>query len=280
LKNLGQYRLIWIFILQIFGERYNDGLILDCCKYFSRGRNTVLCSADNNLCLESEAAGERKMFSFQGLCGNSTPGVNTVIPGYRWSSRDLARCLYGDVYGLDQFEGYKESYRNPLTDDFLPCRGHHDDIMMIDDSQDDWTPQHPLNLLHEAVIDHFTRLLVELVGRVGGAEVRQETSTEEEANLSRHAPRKLHYCKWTASDCLQYLNRRKGIRPRNPPAERFLLKVNPKSTVPYARRGWEWTRRDWEIALNNLMETAVAWEDISIPESLQHVHPHMEAAFR
>ena len=207
-------------------------------------------------------------------------GIHAVIPGCRWSSRDLARCLYGDVYGLDQFEGYKQSYRNPLTDDFPSTPRDDDDIMMMDDSQDDWTPQHPLNLLHEAVIDHFTRLLVELVGRVGGAEVRQETSTEEEANLSRHAPRKRHYCKWTASDCLQYLNRRKGIKPRNPPAESFLLKVNPKSTVPYARRGWEWTRRDWEIALNNLMETAVAWEDISIPESLQYVHPHMEAAFR
>lgn len=190
----------------------------------------------------------------------------------------MARCVYGDVDGLDQFEGYRESYRNTPTNKLSSTPLDGDDIMMMDN--DDWTPQHPLNLLHEAMIDHFTRLLVELVGRVGGAETRQETSPEEEANLSQHAPRKRHYSKWTASECLQYLNCRKGIKPRNPPAERFLLKVNPKATVPFARRGWEWTRRDWEIALDNLMETAVAWEDISIPETLHHLHPHLEGAFR
>jgi hypothetical protein len=156
------------------------------------------------------------------------------------------------------------------------------DMMIIDDEPDEsgWTPQHPLNLLHEAVIDHFSRLLVELVGRVGGEGVREETCAEEDAHLSQHAPRKRRYSRWSVAECVEYLNRGKNIRPKNPPAERFLLKVDVQKSVPYARRGWEWSRRDWEIALGNLRETAVAWGDVSIPESLYYLEPHIRDAFK
>lgn len=200
-------------------------------------------------------------------------GIPTIVPRYHWCSRDLARSLFGDVFGIEEFQNYKEYYRDAMDD------GDFD--MIIDDNQDDsaWTPQHPLNLLHEAVIDHFTRLLIELVGRVGGDEVRQETSPVEGVHLSQHAPRRRHYSQWSVSDCIEYLNRGKNITPRHPPAERFLLKVDPKKSVPYARRGWEWSRRDWEIALSNLRETAVAWNDVSIPESLLYLQPHIEAVF-
>lgn len=74
--------------LQILGERYNDGLILDCCKYFGRGRNTVLCSADNNLCLESEAAGERRIPS-KG-CAVTQPGPRCSY-GNSWLSMEQSR---------------------------------------------------------------------------------------------------------------------------------------------------------------------------------------------
>lgn len=152
------------------------------------------------------------------------------------------------------------------------------DMMNVDDEQEDsgWTPQHPLNLLHEAVIDHFSRLLVELVGRVGGERVRVE---EDDGHLSQHAPRRRHYSRWSVAECIDYLNEAKNIKPRNPPASRFLVKVDVKKSVPYARRGWEWSRRDWEIGLGNLRETAVAWADVSIPESLYYLEPHIEAAF-
>jgi hypothetical protein len=169
---------------------------------------------------------------------------------------------------------FKEYYRDAMEDgDF--------DMMVLDDDQDDstWTSQHPLNLLHEAVIDHFSRLLIELVGRVGGQEVRQETSAEEAVHLSQHAPRRRHYSQWSVAECIEYLNHGKSINPRNPRAERFLVKVNTKKSVAYARRGWEWSRRDWEIALGNLRETAVAWGDVSIPESLYHLQPHIDAAY-
>jgi hypothetical protein len=209
------------------------------------------------------------------LCFTKTQdvsGIRTIVPRHHWCSRDLARCLFGDIAGIEQFAIYKEYYQDATEDrDF--------DMIIDDQDESGWTPQHPLNLLHQALIDHFTRLLVELVGRVGGDEVRLETSVEEEAHLSRHAPRRRHYSRWSVSECVEYLNRSKNIEPRNPPAERFLLKVDPKKSVPYARRGWEWSRRDWEIALNNLRETAVAWGDVSIPESLYYLQQHIDAAF-
>lgn len=198
-------------------------------------------------------------------------GIRTIVPRYHWCSRDMARNLFGDIAGIEQFEGFKEYYREEM--DVEDCR------MVIDEEDDSgWTPQHPLNLLHEAVVDHFTRLLTELVGRVGGDEVRQKTSREE-GDLSLHAPRRRHYSEWSVGECMEYLNRGRGIRARQPGAERFLLKVDVKKRVPYARRGWEWTRRDWEIALDNLRETAVAWDDHSIPESLYYLQPHIDVAF-
>jgi len=202
------------------------------------------------------------------------PGIRTLVPRYHWCSRELARSLFGDVAGIEQFGIYKEYYRDAMDEGEF-------DMMIIDDEQDDsgWTPQHPLNLLHEAVIDHFSRLLVELVGRVGGEGVREETSVEDDADLSQHAPRRRHYIRWSVAECIGYLNQGKNIRPKNPRAERFLLKVDVKKSVPYARRGWEWSRRDWEIALCNLKETAVAWGDVSIPESLYYLQPHIEGAF-
>ena len=41
-------------------EMFNDNLILDCCMYFSRERQSLLCSADHNLCIISVAQGEKR----------------------------------------------------------------------------------------------------------------------------------------------------------------------------------------------------------------------------
>jgi len=39
-------------------DMMNDHLILDCCQFFlSRLRNTILCTADHNLCLIAESVG-------------------------------------------------------------------------------------------------------------------------------------------------------------------------------------------------------------------------------
>ena len=203
------------------------------------------------------------------------------MPCYHWSSRDIARGVWGgrvDETELERFEGYKESFRYASDAEGAM---EDEDIMMSVDTEDDstWTPEHPLSKLHEQIIDHFALLLPQIVGRVGGPEVRQRTTAEEAANQSRHAPRRRHYTEWSIADCLDYLNERKGIRPREPAAQKFLLKLDPKVATPYARRGWDWSRRQWEIAMENLVETGTAWGDVSISESVYHLQPHITAAF-
>lgn len=145
-----------------------------------------------------------------------------------------------------------------------------DDGLMTSEVQ----PSHALDLLHLQVIDHFSRLLVELVGRVGGDAVRQ--TTKDEANLSRHAPRVRHYTEWDLADCLEYLNKRRPVKMTSPRPEVFLSK--PYSHVG-ARRGQDWSRKDWEVGLGSLKETSVAWEDLSIGESLTVLEPHLNSIF-
>ncbi|KIM46084.1 hypothetical protein M413DRAFT_426019 [Hebeloma cylindrosporum] len=237
-------------------EMFNDSLILDCCMYFSRGRPTFLCSADNNLCITSQSQ-----------------GIPTVTPSRFWSSRELAYSMYGDKIGLNEFSGYKESYKNPTNDE-------DDDSMAVDDEGPPvWKSEHPINMLHEAIIDHFSRLLVELVGKVGGEEVRRRSSPQEEANMSRHAPRHRHYTEWGPSECIKYLNEKKGVKVvRKPSAEVFLLKAYTRE-VPGSKTGREWSRKDWDVALKNLQATGRAWDDISIQESLLFLLPHVDQVF-
>jgi hypothetical protein len=61
---------------QDFGsERLNDSLIIDCCKYFRRGRRTFLCSADKNLCIESESESTGMVYKSH---GNSTLHISVT----------------------------------------------------------------------------------------------------------------------------------------------------------------------------------------------------------
>lgn len=179
---------------------------------------------------------------------------------------------------LSQFRQYTASYKNPpnVTNSGLS----DDESMNIDDdglmTSEVLQPSHALDLLHLQVIDHFSRLLVELVGRVGGEEVRQITKAEDEANTSQHAPRRRHYTEWSLADCLEYLNKHRTVKVTSPRAEVFLSK-------PYchlgARRGQDWSRKDWEVGLGSLKETGMAWGDMSIGESLTVLEPHFHSIF-
>jgi len=241
-------------------EMFNDSLIVDCCMYFSRGRQTFLCSADNNLCITSQSQ-----------------GIPTVTPSRFWSSRELAYGMYGDRIDVNKFSGYKESYKN--TTDAARVTEDDDSMAVDDEGPSVWKSEHPINMLHEAVIDHFSRLLVELVGKVGGEAVRKQSSPREEANMSRHAPRYRHYTEWSPSECIKYLNEKRGVRVvQNPRAEVFLLKAYTRG-VPGSRTGREWSRKDWEVALDNLKVTSYACDDISIRESLVFLLPHVDYVF-
>ncbi|KAF8165247.1 PIN domain-containing protein [Crassisporium funariophilum] len=241
-------------------EMFNDNLILDCCMYFSRGRQTLLCSADNNLCISSHAQ-----------------DIRTISPSRHWSSKEISYQIYGGRVDLSQFGPYTASYRNPPDASSVDDDGRMD----IDDDDGLMTaevlePSHALDLLHLQVIDHFTRLLVELVGRVGDEAVHRPTTVEDEANLSRHAPRWRHYKDWSAAECLEYLNRRRPVRARNPRAEVFLCRPYSRGG---ARRGQDWARKDWEVALGSLKETSIGWKDVSLQESLTVLEPHLQMIF-
>jgi hypothetical protein len=150
--------------------------------------------------------------------------------------------------------------------------------MDIDDSSllDRLVPSHALDLLHIQVIEHFTGLLVELAGRVGGPEIRLKP--ESGTSQSVHAPSwsKKEYYQWCASDCLEYLNSKKRLPATQPRVEVFL-------TMPYAgrgaRRGQDWSRRDWEVALEGLGKVGDLWGEISIRESLFALRPHLLNVF-
>jgi hypothetical protein len=143
----------------------------------------------------------------------------------------------------------------------------------------DLLPSHPLDLLHLQIIEHFTALLVELVGHVGAPEVLRKP-VGDGLSASRYAPEwaKTHYLDWPASYCIQYLDTKKRLKPSFPRLDLFL-------TYPYsrpgtgARRGQEWSRKDWEVALEALKSLGELWQEISIAESLAVLQPHLIAVF-
>jgi hypothetical protein len=153
--------------------------------------------------------------------------------------------------------------------------------MDVDDDSSSATevllPSHALDLLHVQVIEHFTRLLVELVGRVGD-DLKQK-QIEGGTNRSRYAPQlpQTQYSQWDAPQCLEYLHaKRPSPRSDRPQVEIFLA-------LPYtrrgARRGQDWSRRDWEVALDTLANIGDLWQEGYIRESRNGLKPIMEGVF-
>ncbi|KAG6911198.1 hypothetical protein DXG01_003065 [Tephrocybe rancida] len=254
---------------EVFGtERMNDALILDCCLYFGRSRRTFVCSADKNLCIE-----------------HATQGLPTITPTRNWSSREIAWAIFGE-YGIElgHFGPYKVSYRDPKTNKSAQpptAAADVEDMMMVDDDESVAElpqPSHALDLLHLQVIDHFTRLLIELVGRVGGSEIRG--SKDGGTSASRYAPRWQKqgkpYTEWSVDEIWEYLDERRKTRLTSPRVDIFLSK--PYSSRG-ARRGQDWSRRDWDVALMGLARFGEAWEEDSIGESLGVLEPHVEGIF-
>ncbi|KAG1892347.1 hypothetical protein F4604DRAFT_1698956 [Suillus subluteus] len=118
----------------------NDSLIIDCCKYFLRQRRTFLSESER--------------------------------------SRDIAQALFGFEASRFRFSGYHPTYRNSLENliQATPMPEPDDDGMDVDDDASSVPqllhPSHSLDLLHLQVIDYFTGLLLELVARVAGPDVR------------------------------------------------------------------------------------------------------------
>ncbi|KAF9247316.1 PIN domain-containing protein [Melanogaster broomeanus] len=249
-------------------ERTNDSLILDCCQYFFRvrQRRAFLCSKDKILAVEAESV-----------------GIPTIFPNRgSFCSRDIAQAVFGHEASKFIFSGYYPIYRSDSME-LVQERGatieRDDDGMDIDD---DSTmshvlhPSHALDLLHLQVIDYFSELLLELVTRVAGGEADKFGTPEV---MSRHAPSYMrkHLMFWTASDSWQFLNMKKRCPNSKPGVDVFLTK-------PYegrgARRGQDWSRRDWEVALGTLSTVGELWEEGSIiRESVPAVEFHVRRVF-
>ncbi|KAM6495792.1 PIN domain containing protein [Amanita muscaria] len=259
---------------QAYSEMMNDGLILDCCLYFRRRRQTYLCSADKNLCTECEIN-----------------GIHTISPTRQWDSRTFASMIW-DARSIDlrKFGTYQVNYKDPNSGSIKLVRDgatrtdeEDEDSMMVDDDSSVpeilW-PSHALDLLHIQVMEHFTRLLVELAGKAGAAELFNKRREGDDVAASLHAPSwqrtGKHYMDWSAGECLDYLWAKRPMRGTSPGLDVFL-------SLPYttrgARRGQDWSRRDWEVGLEGLKELARGWGDGGIEDSLEVLQPHLRQIF-
>ncbi|PFH52817.1 hypothetical protein AMATHDRAFT_139261 [Amanita thiersii Skay4041] len=253
-------------------NRINDNLILDCCLYFKRLGKTFLCTGDKNLCNDCEPN-----------------NISTISPTRRWDSRNIISTIYGPgAVDVSRFAPYHISYRDPtsglirLVDESTTVDGNDDDKMMVDDdtsiglTPEILRPSHALDLLHTQVVEHFTRLLIELVGRVGGVELQKD----KRMAASRHAPAWQRtdrpYTRWDAAECLEYLGDMRRAIQINPRLEVFL-------SLPYrtrgARRGQDWSRKDWFVAMEGLGEVGRIWDEETIVESLEMLSPHLSSIF-
>ncbi|KAJ7498800.1 PIN domain-containing protein [Mycena latifolia] len=230
-----------------FGERGNDELILDCCLYFRRRFPTVLLSEDKNLSAEA-----------------ISHDVAAIAPS---SGRELAGYLLGR--DMDTFAPYQADYKGIES-----LQQEQDDSMDVDEAEPKLTPPEAMDLLHVQIIDHFTRLLVALVGRVGGPELEDPCSDD---NASQYAPKwkTMPYKEWNAGDCLEYLDRRIRVKRTYPRLEVFLSK--PYS--PGARCGREWSYEAWSSALDGLRQIGDDWDEPSIRGDLEELARQREAVF-
>lgn len=287
----------------------NDELILDCCMFHIRHRaRTVLCSNDKNLCVLANTEGIKECFVFMRCKWASNyhhwilTGIHTISPSQYWSSQEVASQIFGEGLELSRFGKYKESYRDKLSSHHaerdISGQGYDDDgdIMMVDEIEEEPTvtegpgaifkSEDPLNMLHEAIVDHFGRLLTELVGRVIEPELRAKPTPREIASMSRYDPRRRHYSEWSTLECLDWLadklmKVRDGvdIRPmiKNSRAGDFLQK--PYRNLRGARTGKEWTKADWDKTMRHLQIIGEMFSEMSILESLYHLEPHIDHEF-
>lgn len=190
---------------------------------------------------------------------------------------------------LSRFAPHKPRYRSSTVIQDTPIAGQPSapveaDGMDIDDDSPALAPEillpsHALDLLHVQVVEHFKRLLVELVGRVGEfTDIRHGQQPAGGVMRSMHAPKtpEKHYSHWDTSESLEYLNTKKRLPNSYPRLEVFLA-------LPYtrrgARRGQDWSRKDWEVGLNALANLAAIWEEGYIQESLDGLKPVLENVF-
>ena len=210
--------------------------------------------------------------------------IQTLEPRKDWSSRTIASGIFGpDV--CREFDGYVQSQI---------CQGRTSahiqslsgavvvDRMNIDiENSTEWIPSHVLDDLHLQLVDHFTILLRELVERVNPEVTR--SAGKNAAGLSMHAGVLTKpFEEWTAADCVEHLTTlRKMPGSLALRLESFLSKPHCKDTNARGRRrGQDWTRVQWDIAMQMLARVGKSFEDQAIGESVDLLKVVVEDYFR
>ncbi|KAG6336856.1 hypothetical protein ID866_2252 [Astraeus odoratus] len=198
--------------------------------------------------------------------------------------RIIAHAIFGEEAARFRFSGYYPVYRNASMEvqeapTQAPTPAPDDDGMDVDDDSavaQTLRPSHALDLLHLQVVEYFTQLLLDLVAVVGREDVQMFGNGDVG---SRHAPpySRKQVMFWTASDCLEYLDSKKRCPKSSPRTDAFLMK-------PYegrgARRGQDWSRRDWEVVLKTLAAIGEQWDAGStIRDSIPAVEFHVSRIF-
>ena len=154
--------------------------------------------------------------------------------------------------------------------------------MNIDiENSTEWIPSHILDDLHLQLVDHFTILLRELVERVNPEVAR--SAGKNAAGWSMHAGvLTKSFEEWTAADCMEHLTTLRKI-PGSLAVrlESFLSKPHCKDmNARGRRRGQDWTRVQWDTAMQMLARVGESFEDQAIGESVDLLKVVVEDYFR
>lgn len=236
-----------------------------------------LLSGDINLSIRGESDGVW-LDAINGLCFDPDhwcgffADIQTLEPRKDWSSLVIASSIFGSD-ACRGFDGYVQSQiRHGRTSAHIQSStgAVMVDRMNIDfEHSTEWIPSHVLDDLHLQLVDHFTILLKELVERIDPAVVR--SAGKNGVSLSMHAGLLTKpFEEWTAADCLEHLaTPRKVPGPQALRLESFMSKPHCKdANARGRRRGQDWTRVQWDTALQMLERVGVTFEDQAIGESV------------
>jgi hypothetical protein len=194
-------------------------------------------------------------------------GIRTLSPKNDWTSQAIATALFSGVpmVHLSDFDGQtSKAQRRTLRTNISRAR-RPSDAMEVDE-EEPVRPSHPLDVLHLDVVDHFSRLLLGAVDRVGGPEVGRHGPPN--GQVSQHAPcwARIGLADWTPRECVQYLGRNEGLRGSGAALdklENFLMYPDKRG----GRKGQDWTRSDWDSCVVTLEIIGKCWGDDEIVES-------------
>lgn len=247
----------------------NDISIRDCCRYFRQNTRgpVFLLSGDINLSIRGES-----------------DEIQTLEPRKDWSSRAIASRIFGSdaCRGFDEYiqsqtrQGRTSAHIQSSTGAFVVDR------MNIDiEHSTEWIPSHVLDDLHLQLVDHFTILLKELVERINPQVAH--LAGEDGASRSIHAGVLMKpFAEWTAADCLEHLaTLRKMPGSRALRLESFMSKPHCKDeNARGRRRGQDWTRIQWDTAMQMLGRVGKIFEDQAVGESVDLLKIAVEDHFR